>query len=128
MNLGKIYGVVVATSVGVLLGRILPMKLIADAALAFCFAAAMHALLFRWYAWMYRTSWRKLLARWVSDRTVYRVGVLLMAGYYLLGVVHEHGSVMQALVVEAAFFLGVWITLHPQEVKKGLVEGLRERL
>jgi hypothetical protein len=126
--MGRIYGFVVATAVAVLLGEILPMKLIAEAALAFCFAAALHALLFRWYAWMYRTSWRELLARWVSDHTVYRVGVLLMASYYFLGVVHEHGSVVRALVVEVAFFVGVWITLHPREVKRGLVEGLRERL
>ena len=126
--MGRVYGFVVATSVGVLLGDVLPMQLIAEAALAFCFAAALHALLFRWYAWMYRTSWRKLLVRWVSDRTVYRAGVLLMAGYYLLGVVHEHASVVRALAVEAAFFLGVWITLHPREVKRGLLESLRERL
>jgi hypothetical protein len=32
------------------------------------------------------------------------------------------------VAVEAAFFLGVWITLHPREVKRGLLEGLRERL
>jgi hypothetical protein len=126
--MGRIYGLVVATSAGILLGEALPMKLIAEAVLGFCFAAALHALLFRIYAWMYHTSLRQFLARWVSDRTVYRGGVLFMAVYYLLAVVSKHGSVCQALVVEAAFFLGVWITRHPREVASGILEGVRHRL
>ena len=125
--MGRIYGFIVASSIGVLLSETLPIKLIAEAALAFCLAAALHALLFRFYVWMYRSSWQKLLGRWISDHTVYRVSVLLMAGYYLVAVVHTHGAVVRALVVEAAFFLGVWITLHPREVTKGLLDGLRDR-
>jgi hypothetical protein len=126
--MGKLHGYVVVSALSILLADVLPMKLMAEAALAVCFAAAAHAVLFRLYAWMYRTSWRKLLVRWVADRTVYRVGVLVMAVYYLLGVIHDGGPIVRAVVVEAAFFLGVWITLHPRQVNTGLVSGFRERL
>jgi hypothetical protein len=126
--MGKLYGYAVVSAVSIVLAHVVPMVLIAEAALALCIAAALHALLFRGYAWMYRTSWRKLLARHVDDRTVYRWAVLLMAAWFAVGVIHEHGSVMRMIAVEGAFFLGVWITLHPREVKQGLLEGLRERL
>ncbi|HEX6700877.1 MAG TPA: hypothetical protein VF101_09120 [Gaiellaceae bacterium] len=126
--MGKLYGYVVVSAVSILLAEILPMELIAEVALAFCLVAALHAVLLRSFAWMYRTSWRKLLIRYVDDRTVYRWAVLVMAASYGAGVIHDDGSAVRVLAVEAAFFLGVWLTLHPREVKQGLVTRLRERL
>jgi hypothetical protein len=128
VGVGKLYGYLVVSAVSVLLARVLPMALIAEAVLAFCLAAALHAVLFRWYAWMYRTSWRKLLVRYVEDRTVYRAGALLLAAWFAAGTIHDHGSFARVIAVEAAFFLGMWLTLHPREVKKGLVQGIRDRL
>jgi hypothetical protein len=126
--MGKVYGYLVVSAGSILLAESLPMKLIAEAVLAFCFAAAFHAVLFRVYAWMYRTSWREVLGRYVSDRTVYKCSILVMAGWLAVGVFLDHGSPARVITVEGAFFLGVWITLHPRDVRRGLLAGLRERL
>jgi hypothetical protein len=97
----------------------------AKCVLAFCFAAALHALVLRLAAWMYRRRARRTLKRYVSDRRLYSVAVMLLACWYLYGSIREGRSLLNVVAVEAAFFVGVWMTMHSRELKDQLFFRIR---
>jgi hypothetical protein len=125
--MAKIFGWAVVASVSYETLHALPIDLIVNAVCGFCLAATLHAVLLRTSARMYRTSWGTWLGRYISDRQVFQFGVAWLAVTYLIAITRDGGSLGRVVVCEAAYFLGLWLALHPREAGRSVLGQVRAR-
>jgi hypothetical protein len=127
-KVSRLFVLMILWAASVILANVLPVVLIAEMALAFCFAATLHAILLRLFAWMYRTSARSLVARYVDDKRIYRLALACLGLWYLYGSARDGNSALRTIAIECAFLGGIWLATHVSDVKSQLLLQLRNRV
>ena len=127
----RLYVTLALWAASLLMGQMLPIVLLAKVVLAFCAAAAVHALMIRFTTWLYRKNDFPSLLRAIGLNTERAQFVLLvgaLALWYLAAAIHDHRSPLNIAAIEIGFALGVWLYLRRAVVRRELAHQFQQRL
>lgn len=131
MTAARIYVAIALWSSSLLIGRVIPVVLVAEVVLAICLAGLVHALMITFTAWLYRKGdilsiLRSLGLR--TDRAQFTLLVAAMGAWYLGAAIHDHRTPLNTFVIETAFGIGVWLYVRRAAVGREFARQLRQRL